>query len=368
MSRVLVVEAHDYSRIDEIVERFLEEFPLEVRGRSVLLKPNIVGPYEPDTHINTHPEMIRALVEALRAGGARVTVSDNPGVAGYGAVEKCGRVSGILEASMGAFENLGTDVVDVELPGRGTTVKVSKKVMETDILINLPKMKTHVFTRISGAVKNCYGFIVGGDKARLHCDIPGYRDFSDVLTDIYALRVPDLTIMDGVVALQGNGPTNKDQYPAGLLLASGNGVELDSVMTHMMRMKPEKVRMLERARELGLGETDLQRIDIEGPCAPLKRFRRPFPGVPQRYGGRWIKIFFPDIGRPAFDVAPELCTFCGQCAEVCPANAIEVEKAVPEYACDACIACFCCMELCPKQAITLHDTLATRIYRRMGYL
>lgn len=367
MSKVLVIEA-EYESLRPALDRVFEEFPLDVAGKTVLLKPNMIGQYAPETHANTHPSLVRALVEMLRGRGALVTVGDNPGTSGYGAVARSARISGLEEASLGAFENIGTDTRRVPLEGRGTSVTVSRKVLDTDVLISLPKFKTHVFTRITGAVKNSYGFLVGGDKARLHLDFPGYRTFSEVLVEVYGLRVPDLAIMDAVVGIQGNGPQNRSLYRAGKLLASDDGVALDSVMSRMMGMRPDRIAMLELANRSGLGEIDPARIEVIGDAGRLRRFRRPVPSIPQVFGGTWTRIFFPDIGRPRFDVDEGLCTTCGNCLEACPADAIVMGEGRPNYDYDNCIACYCCMELCPQTAITLHETLRTRIYRLLGYM
>lgn len=366
-TRVLVVES-EYESAGRAVERIFEEFPLELAGKTVLVKPNMVGPYAPETHANTHPALITALVEHLIAAGALVTVGDNPGTSGYGAVGKSGRVSGIEEAALGNFANLSTEVESLTLPGRDTPVKVSRKVLDCDVLISVPKFKTHIFTRITGAVKNSYGFLVGGDKARLHLDFKGYRAFSEILVDVYRIRVPDLCIMDAIVGIQGNGPTNKFLYSAGKLLASDNGVCLDSVMAQMMGMRPHKIRMLEYAGELGLGEIDPSRINVEGDGGRLKRFRRPVPSLPQMFGGTWIGAFFPDLGRPRFDVDPGLCSSCRGCLDTCPGKAITMGEKLPGYDYSKCISCYCCMELCPRQAISLHETMSTGIYRRLGYM
>ena len=367
LSKVLVLES-EYESIGRSVDRVLEEFPLDVAGKTVLLKPNMLGPYPPESHVNTNPALIRALVERLEGAGARVTVGDNPGTQGYGAVEKSALVSGIREAAGGTFANLSTEVQRVPLPGRSTTVSVSSKVLDSDIVVSVPKFKTHVLTRITGAVKNSYGFLVGGDKARLHLEFPGYRAFSELLVDVYRLRIPDLLVMDAVVGLQGNGPTNKSFYRAGKLLASDNGVSMDSVMARMMRMKPDRIRTLTCAHREGLGEIDLSRIEVEGPATPLEGFRRPVPGLPQLFGGTWVSAFFPDIGHPRFDVDPGACNSCGNCGEACPVGAIKMDRGRPIYDYSRCISCYCCMELCPCQAITLHDTIRTRIYRGLGHL
>lgn len=367
MSRVLIIEA-SYEDIGAAIDRVLEQFPLDVEGKSVLLKPNILGPFPPERHVNTAPAVVEAVVRRLRASGGEVTVADNPGARGYGAVEKSARVSGILEASLGSYANIATDVEIVELEGCGLSAGVSRKVLEADVLVSLPKFKTHVLTSISGAIKNSFGFIVGAEKNRLHRDLPSPSDFSRMLVDVYKLRIPDLVIMDGVVGMQGNGPSGKSLYPVGKILASDNGVALDAVMAHMMGMKPDKNATLVRAQAEGLGETDLSRIDIIGEASPLKGFRKPTRMMPEAMSTPLLRAFYPDLDKPHFEVDPEACTACGACRDTCPAQAISIEDRLPRYDYTKCIACFCCMELCSEQAIELRDAFRTRIYRRLGLL
>jgi uncharacterized protein (DUF362 family)/NAD-dependent dihydropyrimidine dehydrogenase PreA subunit len=367
-TRVLVADA-SYRTIRETVDQVFEMFPLEVAGRTVLLKPNMLGTYGPETHANTHPSLITALVERLRGDGAEVVVGDNPGTSGYGAVEKSARISGIAEASLGAFENIAKDPVRVKMKGRDVEVSISRRVLDADVVITVPKFKTHTYTRITGAVKNSFGYIVGGDKARLHLENPNFTSFSRTVTEVYRLRPPDLAIMDAVVCIQGNGPQNKFLYDAGKVLASDNGVALDSVMARMMGIKPRSIPMLTYACEIGLGPVDEPDIEVFGDASRLRHFRRPVPSIPQRFGGTWIQAFFPDIGRPRFDVDEGLCNSCRSCMEACPAGAIEVEgKSGPSYDYERCIACYCCMELCPQTALSLHESMRTRIYRRLGYM
>jgi uncharacterized protein (DUF362 family)/NAD-dependent dihydropyrimidine dehydrogenase PreA subunit len=366
--RVLIIDA-TYENIRAAVDEVFRQFPLDVAGKSVLLKPNMLGVYGPETHANTHPSLVSALVERLREDGAAVTVGDNPGTSGYGAVEKSAKISGIGEASLGAFENIALEPVKVKLKGLDTEVSISKKVLDSDIVISVPKFKTHTYTRITGAVKNSYGYLVGGDKARLHLENPNFVKFSQTVAEVYRLRPPDLAIMDAVVCIQGNGPQNKFFYDAGKVMASYNGVALDSVMARMIGIKPESIPMLTYASEVGLGPVAEAEIDVVGDSSRLKHFRRPMPGLPQRFGGRWISAFFPDIGRPHFDVDEGLCTSCRSCMEACPVDAIVVEgKGAPVYDESLCIACYCCMELCPQTALSLHMSLRNRMYRRLGYM
>ncbi|MHB8896799.1 MAG: DUF362 domain-containing protein [Candidatus Geothermincolia bacterium] len=365
--RVVIVDAA-YETIRDSVDEVLGRFELDVAGKVVLLKPNMLGVYGPETHACTHPSVVKALVERLREDGATVVVGDNPGTSGYGAVEKSARISGIAEASLGAFENIATDSVRVRLAGRDEEVNVSSRVLEADVVISVPKFKTHTYTRITGGVKNSYGYLVGGDKARLHIQNPNFVQFSEVVAEVYRLRPPDLVVMDAVVCIQGNGPQNKFLYRAGKLMASDNGVAIDSVMARMMGIKPESIPMLTYANEVGLGPIEPGEMELEGDASRLKRFRRPLPGLPQRLGGRWVRVFFPGIERPQFDVDEGLCTSCRSCVEACPAGAVKVAgKGGPVYDYDRCIGCYCCMELCPQTALKLHENARMRIYSRLGY-
>lgn len=359
MARVLVIDS-DYDSAGTAIERALEAFPLDVRGKSVLVKPNILGSHPPDRHVDTHPAVVAALVSALEARGARVAVGDNPGVSGYGEVERCARASGLLEASRGTFVNLARDTVMVDLPGRGEKVNVSKLVLDADVLISVPKFKTHTLTGMTGAIKNSFGHVVGGNKARLHMRYGSPKRFSEMLVDVYRIRVPDLVIMDAVVGMQGNGPSAKTLYDVGKIIASDDGVALDAVAARMMGFHPHRVRMLSRAAELGLGAIDPSSIEVSGEAGRLGGFSRPVPAVPRLLGTGFIRVFFPDSGRPRFDVAEAACNSCGTCAGACPAGAIELSGGVPGWDYSRCIACYCCMELCPRQAIARHPTARTR--------
>lgn len=367
MSRVLVLEA-TYDAVGTALDRVLEEFPLELSGKRVLLKPNILGPYPPERHVTTAPEVVRALVERLRSRGAEVTVGDNPGARGYGMVEKSARVSGILEASMGAYANISADSVETALPGKGIRASVSREVLDTDVLISVPKFKTHVLTRITGAIKNSFGFVVGGQKTGFHRNLQDSRAFSEMLVDLYRLRLPDLVIMDGIVGMEGNGPSGTSLYPVGKVLASYDGVALDSVMATMMRMEPRKVDMLDYARSLGLGEIDPAGIRVDGDASPLKNFKRPSSAIPKRMPHWVMETFYPHVDHPHFDVDAGLCNSCGQCRDICPGDAIAIEDGHPVYDYSRCLSCYCCMELCSQQALEIHDSLLTRIYRRTGIL
>ncbi|MFH1757664.1 MAG: DUF362 domain-containing protein [Pseudomonadota bacterium] len=350
---MLVVDA-DYSQMEKVVEKIFQAFPLSFGGKKVVIKPNILGPYPVEKGITTHPSLVHALVAALKKRGASCLVGDNPGASGYAANERCARIAGIWDAADGCFVNFAKETVQVEVKSRFVKkLVVSKPVLDADIVINLPKFKTHLQTRITGAVKNMFGILVGAEKAGVHFSAPRPEDFSEALVDIYQMRIPDLTIMDAVVGMEGNGPSSSDLRPIGKVLASENGVSLDALMVAMMGLSPQSVDYLRIASQRGLGEVDITKINIQGHWSPLAKFKMPLTFASRGLLGTIVnKLIYRPLIKPALQVNPSLCTQCKVCVQQCPAQALTM-KEIPYLDKKKCIACYCCYELCSSQAIEL---------------
>ncbi len=354
MSRVMIHPA-TYERLGEAVDRAFDLFPLDFRGKRVLIKPNVLRASEAGEGIVTHPAVLRAVVEKVEAmGPAAIVVGDNPGVMGYGANEACFRKTGLMEASKGYYQNIGNDSQEVDFnPDFMPRVGVSRIVLEADIVISLPKFKTHGLTVLTGAIKNSYGFLPGAQKARLHRAAASPERFHEMLVDIFRLRVPDLSLVDAVVGMEGNGPVSPDLRDVGLILASDNGVALDAVIATMMGCEPGRLRFLQKAKEAGLGDYDLRTIDMIGDLKPLPDFKLPPLGGERDFNNPNIQevLRSRSVLRPQAD--PELCTGCGSCVEQCPVSALSMRDRLPRVDADLCITCFCCQEICPEKAMTL---------------
>jgi uncharacterized protein (DUF362 family) len=148
---VLVLDA-DYFRLEPIMEQILDFFPFPWNGKRVLLKPNILGPHPPEKGVTTHPSLIQSLVKSLKKRGAICWVGDNPGMSGYAANEHCARVSGIFDAADGCFINFARETVQIDCHSRFLKkLVISKAILDADIVINIPKFKTHLQTKITGA-------------------------------------------------------------------------------------------------------------------------------------------------------------------------------------------------------------------------
>ncbi len=352
---VLVLEASYHE--EELARRMrevLEAFPLELEGKSVLVKPNVLGPWPGESGIITHPLFVKAMVEELKRRGARVAAGDNPGARGYGRVGGTGRASGMEEALGGDWVNLATSARRVPIESRFLReTTVSSQVLDCDLLVSMPKFKTHVTAVVTGAVKNSFGFLVGGEKARMHALAPRARDFGELLVDVYQLRVPDLVVMDAVTAMEGNGPSCADVRPLGKLIASRNGVAVDTVMAAMMGIDPAAVPLLATAGGRGLGPVRMADIEVRGDASPIPGFKKPST-VPRRsFAAPFQRLAFALLSRRVLRVDAGKCTACRTCERGCPAGAIEVDG-TPSFDSGRCILCYCCYELCPEHAISLN--------------
>jgi len=351
----VMIQAADYQDCQDAVEKIFQTFALEIEGKKVLIKPNVLRPARPEEAVTTHPAILEAVVRCVEARNpASIVVGDNPGLMGYGANEQSFERCGLLAASRGHYRNIGLDAREVPFdPAYGGTLSVSTDVLDADVLISVPKFKTHGLTGITGAIKNSYGILPGAQKATLHKLSGGQARFHDVVVDVFRLRVPDLFIVDAVLGMQGNGPASTELRWIGRVLAADNAVAMDSVMARMMGADPQKLRFLTRAAQLGLGSYALEDLDIQGELIPIPDFKVPPLGEDALKHLSHIQKLLEDrsASRPVVDKAR--CTGCGTCVDQCPADALTLDANLPVVDKAACIACFCCQEMCPEKAISL---------------
>ena len=355
MTKVMIQPA-DYGHCRQAVDRAFTLFPVNVRNKKVLVKPNALRAAVPEACVTTHPAVVRAVLDKLEElGAADIVVGDNPGMMSYGANEKTFELTGLREASKGYYKNIGAEAVKVSFnPKYIDQVTVSRAVMDADVVISVPKFKTHSLTILSLAIKNCYGYIPGALKAELHRLAGNAVRFSEILVDVFKLRVPDLFIVDAVKGMEGDGPASPDLRDIGLILASDNAVALDAVVARLMGLEPERIPVFKFARQKGLGSYEKDSYTIDGPFKPIPNFKLPktaqnAEGIQTGEGD-----FFESrvILRPKVD--KNLCTGCQTCVNQCPVSALSMnDEGFPEVKPEICIACFCCQEMCPEMAIVL---------------
>lgn len=354
MSKVLIHPA-TYENVHLATDRVFDIFPIILKGKKVLIKPNVLRASTTDEGIVTNPAVLRAVVEKVeRMNPSSLIVGDNPGLLSYGANEETFIKTGLMEAAKGYYKNIGNEAGKVAFNNKYMeNVLVSNAVIDADIIISLPKFKTHGLTVLTGAIKNSYGILPGAQKALLHKAAGSPERFHEVIVEVFRLRAPELFIVDAVVGMEGNGPASPDLRNIGLILASDNAVAVDAVIATMMGCDPGRLRFLQIAKEAGLGDYDLNSIEVIGELKPLHDFKLPPLGgeAIQRNEAMQSIIHSRTLVRPQAD--PDKCTGCGTCVEHCPVYALSMIDDIPRVDADRCIACFCCQEMCPERAIAL---------------
>ncbi|HOJ52444.1 MAG TPA: DUF362 domain-containing protein [Syntrophales bacterium] len=355
-SRVLIREA-SYESVKEAVDQAFCLFSPDLRGKKVLIKPNVLRDARPEEAITTHPAVLKAVVEKVRSlQPSAIWVGDNPGVMGYGINEACFEKTGLMEAAGGHYVNIGSESKQVPFHLASLeSLSVSTAVLEADVMISLPKFKTHGLTVITGAIKNSYGILPGAQKATLHRLAGSPEKFQEIIVDVFLIRPPDFFIVDAVVGMEGNGPASTDLRQIGCIMASDNAVALDATIARMMGLEPSFLRALTYARECGLGNYRVSEIEIIGKLQEIPDFKLP-PRAGEASGRdeRVRELLKKRVAeRP--HVNREICTGCGTCVDQCPQGALEMGEDGYPFLTDRerCIACFCCQELCPEKAITL---------------
>jgi uncharacterized protein (DUF362 family)/Pyruvate/2-oxoacid:ferredoxin oxidoreductase delta subunit len=335
-------------------------------GMRVLLKPNLLSAAGLEKAVTTHPAIMQAVAELVQDAGGRVLIGDSPA----GPVDRTAEVwhsSGTAHAAAGTGATLTPfDAVAWKRLG-GQDYFIARPVLEADLVINLPKLKTHSLALYTGAVKNLFGTIPGGRKRELHLRAPGIADFSGVLVDVLELVRPGLTIMDGVIGQEGEGPgTRGTPRHYGCVAASTDPVALDSALSAAMGFGPGQVLHLAQAAARALGVADPEAIQILGQPEALSFGRVKLPSTHWYYRApAWISAPMYRSARLRPAVIASRCAGCGQCAAVCPRDAIEPGQP-PRFDMNLCVGCMCCAEVCTEGAIRARRGLAARLVGAQG--
>jgi len=350
-----MIHPASYETCKKAVDRAFELFPQDIAHKKVVIKPNVLRSSAAKEHIVTHPSLLRAVVEKVeKMSPASIVVGDNPGLHNYGDNENSFEKTGLMDAAKGYYKNLGNSTQNLTFnPEFMPEVGVSKEIMDADIFISLPKFKTHGLTVLTGAIKNSYGILPGAQKARLHQIAGSPERFHDVIVEVFRLRIPDLFIMDAVVGMEGNGPASPELREIGLILAADNAVALDGVVARMMGLDPGRLRFLQKAKAMGLGDFDSKMIKIDGEMRILPDFKVPPLGGEAILGNQVIQKLMQTKSQLRPQADPKLCTACGSCKDHCPVSAFSMIENLPVADTGICITCFCCQEICPEKAMAL---------------
>lgn len=348
MSRVLVKNAN-YENLNEVMRDIFDEFNVDIKDKSVLIKPNFGAAVAPEKSAVTEARVVKAILDECLKQTGGVAIGDNPGNLDTGAMHSI-KMSGILDIAGDYYENISKEGRFVDIGSEILPeVFISRKITEVDYLINAPKMKTHVLCGISCCLKNLYGYIVGALKSRYHLETKTLKRLTQLWIDLYKYRTPDLNIVDAIVAMEGGGPTHGNPRKVGKIVAGTNGIEVDAVLLSMMGWDPYQIKKMTMANEQGLGEIDIKKIDVSGDYEVLPEFQKPptFADLAPGFNP------YEEIIKIQPRVDSEKCIMCRICGdESCPAGAITF----PDYPVidkDKCISCYCCVEFCPEGALSV---------------
>ncbi len=339
--RVYIKSIND---IDESLVEIFDSFGLNNLSRKrVFVKPNMLRPAEPEEAVVTDPELIAHVVSFLTRAGANVAVGDNPVPnKSYTELQVASRC-GFLEAAQGRFRSIGKYSKLIKRPDNMLKeIYISKEIADCDILISLPKFRTHDLTTMTLAVKNQFGIIPGGLKPYIHSKFPGIDDFSKVLLEIYEICPPDLIIVDCINIIDARGK----KYSPGVIIIGANGHAVDHTCALLAGITPDRIPTLRWAREKGLYDPD--DIEVYGRLDIIKDYAAPFrfpfrSSIVQSIAQILYRLWL--ARTPVINI--QKCTDCGLCEDVCPAHCIRGRFIDHRK----CIRCYCCIEICSNQAI-----------------
>jgi len=341
--------------------------PLFPESGPIYLKPNLAGPFPPERAVTTHPEVVKAMARLLQRAGRDVVLGDSPaGPARPGYLKFLYRRTGMENLAQELGLELDLDIAPVEVkiphPRSLRVLTLNQTFVGAPALLNLPKFKTHLFARLTGAVKNLYGAVSGIMKVAYHTRLKDPRDFALLLLDLVDYLKPRLSVVDAVVGMEGDGPTWGRPRQVGYLVAGVNPLAVDWVMSQMMGFAAEAVPLFQVAPPppvevwgVSLGQARIPDFVLPSPNT-LEDGLEGLWWLPQRLKDYLGQELLP---RPA--VNPHLCSGCTLCEQSCPQQAIHLEEDKAMVDLDLCIRCWCCNEVCPTGAVALSRSRLGRL-------
>lgn len=339
-------------------------------GMKVLVKPNLLLAAEPEKAITTHPAVLTEIIKRLMDFGCKVVFGDLPGGFHVANTRKVHKMCGMEDvqkdtgAELAILEKYGFSEREILDGVILKMVHVSKLLDEVDAIVNVCKVKTHMQSKYTGAVKNMFGMVTTQDRIVAHRHA-GLEDFSNALLDIFSVVTPVLNFADGIVGMEGTGPSQGSPVELGFLAASADAVALDTVIVTIMGMNPREIGTIEAARKRNIGAARMRNIELMGdPIEPLiKKIKKPAGAI-----SALMPILSSQLTE-MFTVTPRIikseCKKCRTCVEVCPNNAISFSGNYFEIHESRCLKCFCCHEMCPHDAVELKKPLVVKLAEKL---
>ena len=333
----------------------------------IVLKPNLVMAKKPDVPVTTHPMVVKAVARWLYEHDRRhITIAESSG-GPYTSehMKNVYQICGMYDAAPYADLNMNFGFQSVHTPEGfvNGSFNLILPVIDADYIINLPKLKTHAMTGYSGGIKNLFGCVPGLQKPQLHYRFPDIENFSNMLLALALTVRPQITILDAIDAMEGNGPTGGTSHPLHLLLASRDMYTQDAFAAQLMGLHPSDIVMLRQAKERGLIHTE--QMELIGDAVPqdLTPFLKPdtadldFSSKVPSFLQKPFSAVMKRVLKSYPKLEPEKCIGCGKCAESCPAHIITIKDKKARFHRKGCISCFCCQEMCPMKAIAVKKAI-----------
>lgn len=365
------IAEYELPAVSRFLSRVFAELDLKEKlkdSHTILIKPNLLGVYEPDRAVTTHPVVVEAVIMILQALGKEVWLGDSPG--GAVSVERVWEVTGMKALC----EHYQVKLVNFNAGGV-KSLQVGERqynpvdiFYQVDAVIDIAKYKTHQLMSYTGCIKNLYGLIPGLKKSDYHSKYPSVEEFGRVISDIYQLSRQQicLNILDGIMGMEGEGPSAGEVRRFGMLFASESGSALDWQAARMMGFARHEVEYVYTClEEEGIKESA---IEVEAAAKDIT-----FSNVKIKRIGKVLQLFqkspagIQNLFRGLFNYYPAFndhCRLCGVCRDSCPVGAITIKAGArtPEIDLNKCIKCMCCHELCPYQAVYIHKSLLARYF------
>jgi uncharacterized protein (DUF362 family)/Pyruvate/2-oxoacid:ferredoxin oxidoreductase delta subunit len=366
MSKVIIRKA-TYDNLSQIIREIFEIFPMNLQGKKVFIKPNLVRSSAPEEAVTTHPALVRAIAEEVQRKGGRPWIGDN-GID----VQTLYRVTGMEKTCGPYMANISKEARLFEIGGY--RVPISRFFTDADIFISVPKLKTHQLAGMTCCLKNSFGLIPANYKSRMHALSGHVKRLTEFFVALYSWRIPDLNIVDGILAMEGEGPSFGKPRQVGRILAGKDGIAVDAVCARMINFKnPRGIKLIDLAIKKGLAQFDLDHLQVEGPMEVIEDFVHPStytadtPGKKSSFAPDTEKFlqWWSELGRVRPLCNEDLCNRCRDCLSACPSGAISIEPHLridPEK----CLSCFCCVEVCPEKVFVLPLQELQEKRERMG--
>ena len=340
-------------------------------GDRVVLKVNLLMGKKPEKAVTTHPEVVRAVANLVKEAGGKAVIADSPGGPFNNLnLNRAYKLSGFEKIAKEENIELNYDTTGAKVSFDEGKIKksftIANYVKDADLIINLPKLKTHGLTMYTGAVKNLFGTIPGLLKAEYHLNLEKINLFSEMLVDLTELIKPELTLMDAVIGMEGDGPSGGNSKKYNYLLASTSPYAVDVAGSYLMGINPQKeVPTISAAKNRG-SVANISNINLLGDKLIAKKDTK-IPDIEKK--SNLIDQKLPESisnllsyflrPRPVFN--HDKCVGCGDCVESCPAKTIKLKDSKAVVDLSDCIRCFCCQELCRYNAVEIKRPLLGKL-------